>query len=367
MAGGGDNNALLSAPTWAIALTCAVFVTLSLAIERIIHRIGKKLSKNEEYYGALLSAFNKMKDELFMVGISSISLSMGQKAFSNICIPAEVYKFKPVCQIHLEDNQKEIEESMACSKGKVHFMTTTGLHSLHILVFILAAFHILYTAMMVVLGTLEVRRWRAWEASAEEKSTAALRLVKETTFLRTRGGIPCSDKLIVSYVVSFFKQFYKWRICKSDYVTFRSGFIKYHCPSYPEFNFHKVIMRSFVADCKRVVGVGWKLWAYAIFWVLINVNGWQKSWIVYTVPLLVVLLVGAYMQQIITNMANKIRFKQSVVEGAPIVLPDSRNFGCGGPRVILKCFHWIVFENALTTTVPIWASITFDSYSCIYD
>ncbi|KAH7306863.1 hypothetical protein KP509_22G034700 [Ceratopteris richardii] len=253
-------------------------------------------------------------------------------------------------------------------------MTQEDIHSLHILVFILAAIHIFYSAIMVVIGPLEVRRWKAWEGPAAEKlkqqmnDPGALRLAKETTFVRRRRGLSfCKGNLFTSFLVAFFKQFYKWRVSESDYRAFRSGFIKHHCPAYPDFKFHKFIMRAFEDDCKRVVGIGWKLWTYAVVWILVDIHGWESSWLVYLVPLIIVLLIGAVMQQIITHMANNILNKNAVIEGDATIMPDDRNFGHRRPRLILKAFHYLVFQNAIGTAFPIWAAVTFSAHNCLYN
>ncbi|KAK4779498.1 hypothetical protein SAY87_015604 [Trapa incisa] len=49
------------------------------------------------------------------------------------------------------------------AKGKVPFVSADGIHQLHIFIFILAVFHVIYCVLTMVLGQLKMRRWKAWE------------------------------------------------------------------------------------------------------------------------------------------------------------------------------------------------------------
>uniref|UniRef100_A0A7N2M6B9 MLO-like protein n=1 Tax=Quercus lobata TaxID=97700 RepID=A0A7N2M6B9_QUELO len=47
--------------------------------------------------------------------------------------------------------------------GKVSFVSTKGIHQLHIFIFVLAVFHVLYCIITMALGKAKMRKWKAWE------------------------------------------------------------------------------------------------------------------------------------------------------------------------------------------------------------
>ncbi|MCO5607137.1 hypothetical protein L7F22_061330 [Adiantum nelumboides] len=107
------------------------------------------------------------------------------------------------------------------------------------------------------------------------------------------------------------------------------------------------------------------LWIYLIVWLLLNVHGWETHLVVSFVPLLLVLVIGTKMQLILTDMANEIQEQHAVVLGMPIAKPTDVYFWFDRPHFVLKCFHFIVFQNALATAYAIWATVIFPTNTCI--
>jgi hypothetical protein len=62
MAGGGTT--LEYTPTWVVALVCSVIVSISFAVERLIHRAGKHFKNNDQKQ--LFGALQKIKEGDFM-------------------------------------------------------------------------------------------------------------------------------------------------------------------------------------------------------------------------------------------------------------------------------------------------------------
>ncbi|KAI5061833.1 hypothetical protein GOP47_0022372 [Adiantum capillus-veneris] len=384
-AGDDDSTNLLRTPTWAIACTCAIFILISIIIERVIHRIGHYAGKYN--HAALRRAFEKIKDELLMVGILSLLLAIGQSAFAKVCVPKKVFKYARLCEHSYGDTKKtpysvhdaiHVEQrklaaattAPTCKTGNVPFMTTGSMHDLHIFIFILAVVHIVYTLIIIAIGMWAVGRWKGWEEKAterEKKVTAegAARLTHQTTFIRNRAANKWLRCPPAAYGAAFFTQFFR-RVTETDYITLRSGFIKRHFGDNRAFNFHKYVQRSFQEDFKHVVGISTALWIYAIVWLLANVNGWETNVFVTLIPLLLVLIVGTKMQYILTQMANEILEQHCIVQGIPHVEPNDKHFWFGKPKFMLYCFHFIVFQNALGSAYAIWAWFTFTDYNCLY-
>lgn len=57
-------------------------------------------------------------------------------------------------------------------KGLVPLISVNGLHQLHILVFILAAFHVFYSAITMALGRAKIRGWKNWEEETKSEQYA---------------------------------------------------------------------------------------------------------------------------------------------------------------------------------------------------
>ncbi|MCO5607140.1 hypothetical protein L7F22_061333 [Adiantum nelumboides] len=421
-----ETAALLNSPTWAIACTCAVFIVISLIAERAIFFIGR-LAVNYSK-AALMEAFEKLKEELIMVGFISIALTVGQNWFSKLCVPTKWSTIMLLCvpdaesnltesmhtteafskrllasteeanssckevrdipeipseerdiynmlyeeltaQVHETRAQRSRARGTRASQDHVLFMPAESIHQLHILMFILALVHVVYTVVIVALGMWVVSHWKAWEQRAATKELLSthggIRIVRDTSFVRARAATKWRKNPILAYVIAFFQQFYS-TVTETDYITLRYGFVKSHLAESSPFNFHKYIQRSFQEDFKHVVGISPGLWAYTIFWLLINVHGWETSIFVTLIPLLLVLAVGTKMQLIITRMATQITDKHAVVMGMPLVKPSDNLFWFSRPRLILHCLHFILFQNALEISFDIWAAVSFPPHNCLY-
>ncbi|PNX91073.1 MLO protein 1-like, partial [Trifolium pratense] len=162
-----------------------------------------------------------------------------------------------------------------CSqKGQVSLISQSGVHQLHIFIFVLAVFHIFYSVMTMVLARAKMQKWKAWEAetsSVEYQFThdpARFRFAHQTTFVRRHSG--WTRKPGIRWVVAFFRQFFA-SVSKVDYMTMRHGFINAHFAPDSKFDFHKYIKRSMEDDFKVVVGISIPLWAFAVIFLLMNV------------------------------------------------------------------------------------------------
>ncbi|MCO5610792.1 hypothetical protein L7F22_065033 [Adiantum nelumboides] len=417
MAGGDD---LLYKPTWAIASTCAIFILGSLIVERAIYFVGHLLIKFKQ--SALQEAFDKVKEELMMVGFISIALTIGQTSFSKICVPAKWSTTMPLCNKASNGSSIEarmtlaiegrslatasVNESEVCSADQTLFMPAESFHQLHILIFMLAIVHVVYTLVIVTLGMWSVSHWKAWEERANTKEALSahggIRLTRETTFMRAHIGEEWRANTVLSYVVAFFQQFHNI-ISETDYHTLQttitkkdethlylklhaqdssvlslvnvliknlvsafSIMIQNHMPSNPNFDFHKYIRRSLQDDFKYVVGISPGLWAYALIWMLLNVDGWESNIVITAVPLLLVLAIGTKLQHIMTKMAVHFNSKHPLTLGVPMVKPNDNLFWFNRPRFILLCIHFILFQNALEISFDLWAAITFTPENCLY-
>ncbi|KAG5566770.1 hypothetical protein RHGRI_002340 [Rhododendron griersonianum] len=291
MAGDSGGRSLEQTPTWAVAVVCFVLVAVSIVIEYIIHLIGKWLKR-------------KHKRALYE----------------------------------------------ALEKGQVPFVSSDGIHQLHIFIFVLAVFHVLYCILTMVLGRLKMRSWKAWEMETRtaeyqfSHDPERFRFARETSFGRRHLSFWTKTPGLI-WFICFFRQFVR-SVPKVDYLTLRHGFIMAHLApqSHTRFDFQKYINRSLEEDFKVVVGISPPIWLFAVIFLLFNTHGWYSYLWLPFIPLIIILLVGTKLQVIISKMAIRIQQRGEVVKGVPVVQPGDDLFWFNRPRLILYLINFVLFQ-----------------------
>ncbi|GAA0166701.1 hypothetical protein LIER_21797 [Lithospermum erythrorhizon] len=368
--------------TWAVAGVCAVIIIISIALEKVLHKAGHWFVARHKK--ALFEALEKVKTELMVLGFISLILTFSQYYIADICIPEKVANHMLPCKLEgKKDNEEKgnrrkllmYERRMlaggkpkGCSEGHESLITVDALHQIHILIFFLAVFHVLFSAATMGLGKLKMRRWKEWEKETSsheyEFSTdpSRFRLSHETSFVRAHTSFWTRIPFFF-YIGCFFRQFFK-SVNKSDYLTLRNGFISVHLAPGSRFDFQKYIKRSLEDDYKIVAGISPVLWASFVVYLLINVEGWKALFWASLLPVIIVLLVGTKLQSILTRMANEITEKHAVVQGIPVVKGSDKYFWFNRPQLVLNLIHFILFQNAFQITYVLWIWYEFGLSSC---
>ncbi|KAI5575871.1 hypothetical protein POPTR_009G011900v4 [Populus trichocarpa] len=404
MAGGSAGRSLEQTPTWAVAVVCFVLVSVSIIIEFIIHLIAKWLTKKRKK--ALYEALEKIKSELMLLGFISLLLTVGQSPISNICISKKAgatwhpCNKKEEAKLNGTENIKETDyenrrkllsisdsagESLrrvlaagestdkCAAKGKVPFVSSDGIHQLHIFIFVLAIFHILYCILTMALGRAKMKSWKRWE---KETRTAEyqfshdperFRFARETSFGRRHLSFWTKTPVLI-WIVCFFRQFVR-SVPKVDYLTLRHGFIMAHLApqSHTKFDFQKYINRSLEEDFKVVVGISPPIWFFAVIFLLFNTHGWYSYLWLPFIPLIIIVLVGTKLQVIITKMGLRIQERGEVVKGVPVVQPGDDLFWFNRPRLILYLINFVLFQNAFQLAFFAWSWYEFGIKSCFHE
>ncbi|KAJ0039633.1 hypothetical protein Pint_28745 [Pistacia integerrima] len=362
-------------PTWAVAVVCAVIIIISIFLEKILHKLGTVLT--EKHKAALFEALEKVKSELMVLGFISLILTFGQKYIIKICIPFKVADtMLPCVSDSVNDGESSSESehrrrllwfdrrylsssdtTPSCKSGYEPLISTEALHQLHILIFFLAVFHVLYSAVTMLLGRLKIRGWKKWE---QETSThdyefsndpSRFRLTHQTSFVRAHTSF-WTKLPIIFYIGCFFRQFFR-SVSRSDYLTLCNGFINVHLAPGSKFNFQKYIKRSLEDDFKIVVGVSPVLWASFVLFLLVNVNGWQALLWASLIPVIIILAIGMELQSILTQMALEITERHAVVQGMPLVQGSDKYFWFGRPHLVLHLIHFALFQGLSFALHPI--------------
>ncbi|KAI3665251.1 hypothetical protein L6452_43875 [Arctium lappa] len=375
-------------PTWAVAGVCAIIIIISIALEKILHKLGKFFTEKRKK--AMYEALEKVKAELMVLGFISLLLTFSQYYIAKICIPDSIADTMLPCPVRDKPPKDEKEEgsrrlllwyehrrslaeasNSSCKKGEVPIITVDGLHQLHILIFFLAVLHVAYSAVTMALGRLKIRGWKQWEEETSSHNyefsndTSRFRLTHETSFVKAHTSFWTRIPFFF-YIGCFFRQFFR-SVSKSDYLTVRNGFINVHLARGSKFNFQKYVKRSLEDDFQVVVGISPVLWASFVIFLLLNVNGWQAMFWASLLPLVVILAVGTKLQAILTKMALEITERHAVVQGIPLVQGSDKYFWFSKPHLLLHLIHFALFQNAFQITYFFWIWYEYKIGSCFHD
>ncbi|CAM8920371.1 unnamed protein product [Rhodiola kirilowii] len=365
-------RSLEGTPTWAVAVVCFILVLISIFIEQLIHLVGHWLKKKNK--PALYEALEKIKAELMLLGFISLLLVVVGDPISQICVSESVGNSWHPCSGELD--RKKVERGYKndyCTKqGQVAFVSSYGIHQLHIFIFVLALFHILYCILTLALGTIKMRRWRRWEDETKtieyqySHDPERFRFARDTSFGRRHLNF-WSQSPILLWTVCFFRQFFR-SVTKVDYLTLRHGFIAAHLAPGTEtkFDFQKYIRRSLEEDFKVVVGISPLIWFFAVLFLMTNTNGWYAYLWLPFIPLIIILLVSTKLQVIITRMGVRIAERGDVVKGTPVVQPGDDLFWFNNPRFMLFLIHFCLFLNAFQLAFFVWSWYEFGLLSCYH-
>ncbi|XP_013726590.1 MLO-like protein 6 [Brassica napus] len=397
-----DEKTLQQTSTWAVAVVCFFLLLFSIVIEKLIHKLGTWFKiKNKK---ALYEALEKVKAELMLMGFISLLLTIGQNYISQICVSESIAASMHPCSESEEakkyppkkkDTKNDEENSgrkllelvqsyiprrslatkgydKCAEKGKVAFVSSYGMHQLHIFIFVLAVCHVIYCIVTYALGKTKMRRWKRWEEETKtieyqySHDPERFRFARDTSFGRRHLNF-WSKSTITLWIVCFFRQFFG-SVTRVDYLTLRHGFIMAHLApgSDGRFDFRKYIQRSLEEDFKTIVEISPVIWFVAVLFLLTNTNGlhsflWQPF-----IPLVVILIVGTKLQVIITKLGLLIQEKGDIVKGMPLVQPGDHLFWFGRPRFILFLIHLVLFTNAFQLAFFAWTTYEFQLENCYH-
>uniref|UniRef100_N1QTY7 MLO-like protein n=1 Tax=Aegilops tauschii TaxID=37682 RepID=N1QTY7_AEGTA len=412
--GGGNSRELDQTPTWAVASVCGVIVLISILLEMGLHKVGEWFAHRKKK--AMVEALEKVKAELMVLGFISLLLVFGQSYIIKICIseaaadtmlpcrlkkatveveiakdgghgaPAEEHGAKqPEEHFSLGTNPftatsfsvphrmlseatsfsvphrmlseatsfsvphrmlSEANMNIKCPPGKVSLISINALHQLHIFIFFLAVFHVCYSATTMALG--------------RAKS-------------------------------NFFRQFFR-SVRRADYCALRHSFVNVHLAPGSKFDFQKYIKRSLEDDFKVIVGISPILWASALIFLLVNINGMHTMLWISIMPLVIlnlnlefwtggwfdgmwmvvarvqiILSVGTKLQGIICRMAIDITERHAVIQGIPLVQVSDSYFWFSRPTFVLFLSHFTLFQNAFQIIYFLWILYEYGMDSCFND
>ncbi|XP_068657962.1 MLO-like protein 12 [Aristolochia californica] len=353
--------------TWAVAIVCAFLCSLSMLIEAALHLMTKFLKRRKRK--SLNRALEKIKTGLMQLGFISLLLAIGEEPISRICVRKRVADSFLPCRG--ENSSFELLTSSATeTSGMVPLVSRRGITELHILIFVLAVFHVLYCVLTMFLGTTKMKRWKAWEEETRslhyriENDSRRFQLTRQTPFGKRHLKLWSSHPWLL-WPVCFLRHF-RGSVTKADYFALRIGFIKAHFTYGSSFNFQKFLARAFDDDFEVVVGISFWIWMFSIFFIFFSAHGFYSYFWLPFIPLFMVLIVGTKLQVIITQMCQESQSEGAIVRGTLLVKPDDHLFWFHQPRFLLHLIHFILFQNSFQIAFFSWTWYEFGLRSCFH-
>ncbi|KAF2312410.1 hypothetical protein GH714_034595 [Hevea brasiliensis] len=167
-----EDKSLALTPTWALATVITVMVCFGFFCQASLNQFGKWLDKTKRK--ALLSALEKIKDELMLFGFLSLLMGHWVVLVAKICVKTSALssRFFPCAIYKLEgrvdsassysnnssDRQEMytmVHEHDHCPEGHESFASQESLEQLHRLMFVLGIIHVLYSFIAVALAMIK--------------------------------------------------------------------------------------------------------------------------------------------------------------------------------------------------------------------
>ncbi|KAA3471568.1 MLO-like protein 11 [Gossypium australe] len=360
-----EMRSLALTPTWSVATVLTIFVVVSLIVERSIHRLSKWLRKTNRK--PLLSAVEKMKEELMLLGFISLLLIATSSTIANICIPSKFYDstFAPCTKSEidedLEDDSSKERKLLTATNFHLFRRMLNGmnrntcakacLEQLHRFIFVMAITHVSYSCLTMLLAIVKIHSWRAWEDEAHmdrhdmlNAKARELIMRRQTAFVINRESNNLTKNSLLIWVKCFFQQF-GYSVVRADYLTLRKGFIMNHNLT-SKYDFHGYMIRSMEEEFQRIVGVRQviaPLWGFVVAFMLFNVKGSNLYFWIAILPITLVLLVGAKLQHVIATLALETADMTGYATGAKL-RPRDELFWFKKPEWLLSLIHFILFQ-----------------------
>ncbi|WMV36068.1 hypothetical protein MTR67_029453 [Solanum verrucosum] len=370
--GGEDEGSLEFTPTWVVAAVCTVIVSISLAVERLIHYAGKRLKRKKQKH--LYEALQKVKEELMLLGFISLLLTVFQSRIVEICVPPRVVTHLLPCALPLEHtsfssptpsppptheephvnnqtvhyhagphHQRHLlaEETMTAEGychhkvlksllltssyilcfgdvllylflNKVPLLSLEALHHLHVFIFVLAIVHVTFSVLTIVFGGAKIRQWKQWEDA----------------------------------------------IVKDDYES-EHAHLK---PTVTHVYEHDFIRNRFQGMGRQSVILGWVHSFFKQFYASVNESDYRALRLGF---IMLLLAVGTKLEHVILQLAHEIAEKHVAIEGELVVTPSDNHFWFDNPQIILFLIHFILFQNAFEIAFFFWILFQYGFHSCI--
>jgi len=319
----------------------AVLALLSLAAARVNVAAANSLRKHKR--SALRHVFEHLQLELMLLGLLSLTLSTLQEPLLQICV-----------------TKKGSYGSDYCAEGKEPLWSATTLHQTHIFIFILACTHVCYVGLSTFLCSWKLRQWRKWE--------------KESTNI-----VPLNPKLnprnatgLLHLVWRAFWAQFAFSVNREMYLSLRRLFLE-RTGATEDFDFYDYLRESMEEDMSSIIGMTVFMWSMATIFVTLPGALFTSIGLA---CLGIMVFAGTMLESVALRLSQAAyeRFQEDFlpeeededdiqIEKSSAVRRrelrkeiDSQNFfWLGRPRLLLKTFQFVLFENAISLSMLLFA------------
>lgn len=164
---------LAELPNWRVIIILALLFFIATLWEVTLALLTNYLRRRQKW--ALLKVVKQLKREILVLGIIALSLAALERPLLLICINCSGDDCLWGCGDVTDEDVAAVvttyslqcEEAIkACGIGAEPFFSPLSFYQAHILIFVIAAVHILYTALSMSLSLWKIKRWRQYEQIA---------------------------------------------------------------------------------------------------------------------------------------------------------------------------------------------------------
>lgn len=379
-------------PTWAVVTVVVVMVSLGFFLQGSLKQLAKWLDRTKRK--ALLSALDKIKEELMVFGLLSLLMGHWIVFVAKICVkssalnstfyPCVVKKNNLTPGQHVLSRVKYPNDSFVkelvhkqkneyCPEGHESFVSHESLEQLHRLMFVLGVTHVSYSFIAIALAMIKIYSWRTWENQAKTMALQSVLGSPEAAFDETRQlstfichhtSHPWSQHRVLVWLLCFGRQFWS-SINQADYMALRLGFIsKHQLPL--TYDFHNYMLRSMEEEFRDIVGISVPLWIYGICCIFLEFHGTDLYFWLSFLPAILILLIGTKLHRVVVKLAVEIMNSFPWLGNRQFNLRDEL-FWFGKPRLLLWLIQFISFQNAFEMSTFLWSLWEIKESSCFMD
>ncbi|KAB5556770.1 hypothetical protein DKX38_007679 [Salix brachista] len=398
-------------PTWAVVTVMVVMVSLGFFFQGSLKQLAKWLDRTKRK--ALLSALDKIKEELMVFGLLSLLMGHWIAFVAKICVESSTLssKFHP-CVVkknnftpgnHVLSRVKYPNDSFVkelvhtqkneyCPEGHESFVSHESLEQLHRLMFVLGVIHVSYSFIAIALAMIKIYSWRTWENQAKTMALQSVLGSPEAAFDETRQlstfifhhtSHPWSQHRVLVWLLCFSRQFWS-SINQADYFALRLGFIsKHQLPL--TYDFHNYMLRSMEEEFRDIVGISnitpakqqvklissaWASFAVCLCGFMAFAAFFSTSTMPFFSFLMgiskLILLIGTKLHRVVVKLAVEIMNSFPWMRNHQLNLRDDL-FWLGKPRLLLWLIQFISFQNAFEMSTFLWSLWEIKESSCFME
>lgn len=416
-------NGLEESPTWRVLTFFALFLVLSIVVELVMHH-SKHFCEHKGWIG-VLHAIHKIEEELMLLGFISLMLLVVEEYIADICIADDPFWKGIKCEAHVQGHgnapapapayaaapksglsppsydstytpsygrrllestgsSRRLLESTGssrrlladgpshdCSDGKAPILEINAMHQVHLLIFLIACFHVTFSLSTLLISKARINHWTGWEFWGDDPTETVERLKPPQVYTSSAK----------KFVVMFCNQFVQ-TVDPFSYIAFRRYYIsKMELPD--SFIFKDRVMRSLQNDFKSVVGVSPWMWVILTLQLLLEGYHWGKYYIMAIISIVLVLSAGTKMLYISHRISLGImkiydeeadgKIEQSDLdriqkEGQSSAKLEGleAGFWFGSPKFLMQCIRFALFSSAVTVAEAVFYRWQVGANACFF-